>query len=95
MATCFASLRSFKSSVLQKIYIKLSYVTVIDQACNVQVRDELEHLLDDDEDMVELYMTEKLVQQQLEDSSTSSLNEGNDMDDDELQADSDDRCLII
>jgi hypothetical protein len=81
--------------VLQKIYIKLSYVTVIDQACNVQVRDELEHLLDDDEDMVELYLTEKLVQQQLEDSSTSSLNEGNDMDDDELQADSDDRYLII
>ncbi|KAH8498601.1 hypothetical protein H0E87_017506 [Populus deltoides] len=56
-----------------------------------KVRDELEHLLDDDEDMVELYLTEKLVQQQLEDSSTSSLNEGNDMDDDELQADSDDR----
>ncbi|KAG6762582.1 hypothetical protein POTOM_033092 [Populus tomentosa] len=55
-----------------------------------KVRDELEHLLDDDEDMVELYLTEKLVQQQLEDSSTSSLNEGNDMDDDELQADSDD-----
>lgn len=55
-----------------------------------KVRDELEHLLDDDEDMVELYLTEKLVQQQLEDSSTSSLNEGNDMEDDELQADSDD-----
>ncbi|KAJ6716463.1 RNA SPLICING PROTEIN MRS2 MITOCHONDRIAL [Salix koriyanagi] len=55
-----------------------------------KVRDELEHLLDDDEDMVELYLTEKLVQQQLDDSSTSSLNEGNDIDDDELQADSDD-----
>ncbi|KAJ6310382.1 hypothetical protein OIU76_015166 [Salix suchowensis] len=55
-----------------------------------KVRDELEHLLDDDEDMVELYLTEKLVQQQLDDSSTSSLNEGNDIDDDVLQADSDD-----
>ncbi|KAB5541225.1 hypothetical protein DKX38_014199 [Salix brachista] len=55
-----------------------------------KVRDELEHLLDDDEDMVELYLTEKLVQLQLDDSSTSSLNEGNDIDDDELQADSDD-----
>ena len=52
-------------------------------------------LLDDDEDMVELYLTEKLVQQQHDDSSTSSLNEGNDMDDDELHADSDDRYLIF
>uniref|UniRef100_A0A6M2EK33 Magnesium transporter n=1 Tax=Populus davidiana TaxID=266767 RepID=A0A6M2EK33_9ROSI len=55
-----------------------------------KVRDELEHLLDDDEDMAEMYLTEKLVQQQLEDSSTSSLNEGDGMDDDDLQADLDD-----
>lgn len=28
-----------------------------------QVRDELEHLLDDDNDMAEMYLTEKLVEQ--------------------------------
>ncbi|XP_044489159.1 magnesium transporter MRS2-3 [Mangifera indica] len=44
-----------------------------------KVRDELEHLLDDDEDMAEMYLTEKLVQQ-LENSSTSSMNERDDMD---------------
>ncbi|CAK7330201.1 unnamed protein product [Dovyalis caffra] len=55
-----------------------------------KVRDELENLLDDDEDMAEMYLTEKLVQQLLEDSSTSSLNEGNGMDDDDLHADLDD-----
>ncbi|XP_011030312.1 PREDICTED: magnesium transporter MRS2-3-like isoform X1 [Populus euphratica] len=54
-----------------------------------KVRDELEHLLDDDEDMAEMYLTAKLVQQQLEDSSTSSLNEGDGMDNDDLQADLD------
>ncbi|KAJ6692362.1 RNA SPLICING PROTEIN MRS2 MITOCHONDRIAL [Salix purpurea] len=37
-----------------------------------------------------LNLEQKLVQQQLDDSSTSSLNEGNDIDDDELQADSND-----
>ncbi|KAF5937048.1 hypothetical protein HYC85_024554 [Camellia sinensis] len=36
-----------------------------------KVRDELEHLLDDDEDMAEMYLTEKMVQQHLEDSSQS------------------------
>lgn len=34
-----------------------------------KVRDELEHLLDDDEDMAEMYLTDKLVQQQFETSS--------------------------
>lgn len=34
-----------------------------------KVRDELEHLLDDDEDMAEMYLTEKLLQQQLEQTS--------------------------
>jgi hypothetical protein len=78
------------------IYLKLSsYVMVTNHACNLQVRDQLEHLLDDDEDMAEMHLTEKLVQQQLEDSSTSSLNEGDGMDDDDLQADLDDRYLII
>ncbi|KAK8698844.1 hypothetical protein V6N13_114950 [Hibiscus sabdariffa] len=37
-----------------------------------KVRDELEHLLDDDGDMAEMYLTEK---QQCENSSTPSLNE--------------------
>jgi magnesium transporter len=35
-----------------------------------KVRDELEHLLDDDEDMAEMYLTEKLLQQQLEQTSS-------------------------
>jgi Mg2+ and Co2+ transporter CorA len=39
-----------------------------------KVRDELEHLLDDDEDMAEMYLTEKLSQK-LESSSASSMNE--------------------
>lgn len=50
-----------------------------------QVRDELEHLLDDDEDMAEMYLTEKLVQQQLENSSGSSLSENDEMDDEALR----------
>ncbi|EEF40343.1 RNA splicing protein mrs2, mitochondrial, putative [Ricinus communis] len=53
-----------------------------------KVRDELEHLLDDDEDMAEMYLTEKLVQN-LENSSASSLNEN--MDDEYDQTDLDDR----
>ncbi|CAH9116613.1 unnamed protein product [Cuscuta epithymum] len=44
-----------------------------------KVRDELEHLLDDDEDMAEMYLTEKLLQQH-DGSSVSSINE-QDMDD--------------
>lgn len=40
-----------------------------------QVRDELEHLLDDDEDMAEMYLTEKLAEQNLDGSSVSSVNE--------------------
>lgn len=35
-----------------------------------KVRDELEHLLDDDEDMAEMYLTEKILQQQLEQTSS-------------------------
>lgn len=35
-----------------------------------KVRDELEHLLDDDEDMAEMYLTEKLIQQQLDETSS-------------------------
>ncbi|KAL2244017.1 magnesium transporter MRS2-3 isoform X2 [Sesamum indicum] len=40
-----------------------------------KVRDELEHLLDDDDDMAEMYLTDKLELQQLENSSASSINE--------------------
>ncbi|KAF8013917.1 hypothetical protein BT93_I1699 [Corymbia citriodora subsp. variegata] len=56
-----------------------------------KVRDELEHLLDDDEDMAEMYLTDKLVQQQLESSSASSINEKEGMDDDVLQSEIEDR----
>ncbi|KAM5549684.1 magnesium transporter MRS2-3 [Rosa sericea] len=55
-----------------------------------KVRDELEHLLDDDDDMAEMYLTEKL---QLEYSTTSSLTERDDMNDEAPQTDIDDRNL--
>ncbi|KAI9180322.1 hypothetical protein LWI28_003588 [Acer negundo] len=55
-----------------------------------KVRDELEQLLDDDDDMAEMYLTEKLLQQ-LENSSTASTNERDDMDDEVLQSNMDDR----
>lgn len=54
-----------------------------------KVRDELEHLLDDDEDMAEMYLTEKLVQQ-LEDSTTSSMNEQSVLDDEVVHTNVDD-----
>ncbi|KAL8195268.1 hypothetical protein R6Q57_025671 [Mikania cordata] len=44
-----------------------------------KVRDELEHLLDDDEDMAEMYLTDKL-EQQLENDSVTSVNEQDGMD---------------
>lgn len=46
-----------------------------------KVRDELEHLLDDDEDMAEMYLTEKLAQQNLDSSSVTSMDEHNDVGD--------------
>ncbi|XP_019059593.1 PREDICTED: magnesium transporter MRS2-3 [Tarenaya hassleriana] len=55
-----------------------------------KVRDELEHLLDDDEDMAEMYLTEKLAQQ-LEDSSSSSMNDSDTVEDDLPVEDADDR----
>ncbi|KAL8505147.1 hypothetical protein ACS0TY_016380 [Phlomoides rotata] len=42
-----------------------------------KVRDELEHLLDDDDDMAEMYLTDKL----LEDSTISSVDEQDELDD--------------
>jgi len=35
-----------------------------------KVRDELEHLLDDEMDMAEMYLTEKLTQQELSEASS-------------------------
>ncbi|MED6119147.1 Magnesium transporter MRS2-3 [Stylosanthes scabra] len=43
-----------------------------------KVRDELEHLLDDDDDMAEMYLTDKL--QQVHSSSASSINDDDDDD---------------
>ncbi|KAL0337046.1 UNVERIFIED_CONTAM: Magnesium transporter MRS2-3 [Sesamum calycinum] len=54
-----------------------------------KVRDELEHLLDDDDDMAEMYLTDK-QQAQLENSSLSSMNEDV-LDEDDVQANADDR----
>ncbi|KAI3447424.1 hypothetical protein Pfo_004089 [Paulownia fortunei] len=51
-----------------------------------KVRDELEHLLDDDDDMAEMYLTDKL-QEQLENSSVSSMDEQDELD----EANMDDR----
>ncbi|XP_062177320.1 magnesium transporter MRS2-3-like isoform X2 [Alnus glutinosa] len=56
-----------------------------------KVRDELEHLLDDDDDMAEMYLTEKLVQKHLESSSASSMSETDDIVDEGSQSDMDDR----
>ncbi|KAL2349539.1 hypothetical protein Fmac_003539 [Flemingia macrophylla] len=39
-----------------------------------KVRDELEHLLDDDEDMAEMYLSEKFADPDLDSSSASSIN---------------------
>lgn len=51
------------------------------------MRDELEHLLDDDDDMAEMYLTEKL---ELENSATtSSLSERDTMNDEAPQTDTD------
>lgn len=54
-----------------------------------QVRDELENLLDDDEDMAEMYLTDKLMQQHLDGSSVSSLNDRDGIDDSVLRSDVD------
>lgn len=49
----------------------------------LQVRDELEHLLDDNEDMAEMYLTEKLEEEQLDNSSTSSRKDQDIIDEEE------------
>lgn len=52
------------------------------------MKDELEHLLDDDEDMAQMYLTEKLFY-------GSNMNEGDDMDDESSQSNFDDRHVIV
>lgn len=56
------------------------------------MRDELEHLLDDDDDMAEMYLTEKL---QLENSTTSSLTERDDVNDEAPQTDMDRQGILL
>ncbi|KAK3035700.1 hypothetical protein RJ639_033402 [Escallonia herrerae] len=58
-----------------------------------KVRDELEHLLDDDEDMAEMYLTDKLEQQHLEESSVSTIDEQDGVNDEGLRSDMDDRPI--
>lgn len=60
-----------------------------------QVRDELEHLLDDDEDMAEMYLTDKLMQQHLDGSSVSSLNDTEGIDDSVLRSDVDAKRYLL
>lgn len=45
--------------------------------------------------MAEMYLTDKLVQQHLGNSSASSLSENDEMDDEDVQSDKDDRQVVI
>ncbi|PWA73720.1 magnesium transporter MRS2-D [Artemisia annua] len=56
-----------------------------------KVRDELEHLLDDDGDMAEMYLTDKLMQQLENTSETISVDEQEDVDEHVLQSEANDR----
>ncbi|CAN4112082.1 unnamed protein product [Withania somnifera] len=58
-----------------------------------KVRDELEHLLDDDEDMAEMYLTDKLMEQ-LENSSVSSISGQDGIDEEGIQSNMDDRVPV-
>ncbi|KAF3625227.1 Magnesium transporter MRS2-F [Capsicum annuum] len=58
-----------------------------------KVRDELEHLLDDDEDMAEMYLTDKLMEQ-LENSSVSSISGQDGIDEEVIQPNMDDRVPV-
>ncbi|KAI4351002.1 hypothetical protein L6164_005396 [Bauhinia variegata] len=69
--------------------IKSRLVTITSRV--QKVRDELEHLLDDDEDMAEMYLTEKLVQVENSSALSTSDNIGEDIDS-LLQPDMDDDC---
>ncbi|KAE8722062.1 Magnesium transporter MRS2-F [Hibiscus syriacus] len=83
-------LLSYPSTILGReraIVINLEHIKAIITA--QEVRDELEHLLDDDEDMAEMYLTEKEL---LENSSTSSMNDREDMGGEVLRPYINDRC---
>ncbi|KAH0728552.1 hypothetical protein KY284_004417 [Solanum tuberosum] len=58
-----------------------------------KVRDELEHLLDDDEDMAEMYLTDKLMEQ-LENSSVSSISGQDGIDEEVIQSNMDDTVPV-
>ncbi|XP_009603566.1 magnesium transporter MRS2-3 [Nicotiana tomentosiformis] len=58
-----------------------------------KVRDELEHLLDDDEDMAEMYLTDKLMEQ-LENSSVSSISGQDGINEEVIQLNMDDRVPV-
>lgn len=58
------------------------------------MRDELEHLLDDDDDMAEMYLTEKL-EEQLGSSSVSTVDEQDELDEAEAEADVDERHVTL
>ncbi|KAK9073532.1 hypothetical protein SSX86_007856 [Deinandra increscens subsp. villosa] len=58
-----------------------------------KVRDELEQLLDDDGDMAEMYLTDKLEQQLDNSSSSSFVNEEDAMNEETLETEIDDRVL--
>ncbi|KAL2324295.1 hypothetical protein Fmac_023353 [Flemingia macrophylla] len=74
-----------KISTLNLEHIRLFKIRLVALASRVRrIRDELEHLLDDNENMAELCLTEKLAQQQLENSTTSSMD---DMENEVLQPD--------
>ncbi|KAK3011940.1 hypothetical protein RJ639_010518 [Escallonia herrerae] len=59
-----------------------------------KVRDEIEHLLDDEEDMAEMYLTAKLLQQNLENSSANSFDQQDVRDDKIIRPDIEDRHAI-
>ena len=54
------------------------------------MRDELEHLLDDDEDMAEMYLTEKLTLTDIENSAVTLMNDHDDANE-QVQPETDER----
>jgi hypothetical protein len=56
------------------IFLQETFFTNLVSACEnimfLKVRDELEHLLDDEMDMAEMYLTEKLTQQEISEASS-------------------------
>ncbi|KAG2409991.1 Magnesium transporter MRS2-3 Magnesium Transporter [Vigna angularis] len=73
---------TFKISTLNLERVRQIKNRLVAITARVQkVRDELEHLLDDDDDMAEMYLTDKLAEQQMEESSSaSSINDHDEQD---------------